>query len=184
MTEIPEHLRAMCRRIDAAPVTEEPSAWRRVGEHSVGGLTDIGFANDSDLLIVLSGQGRGLFDCTTGERVGRDHSTDYPHDERNLTTTGFGVLNGQAIRTAGLAGGGLPTGTHDGWCVHRFALHWPEEILLLTPPGHWIYGDAPSMGSDFYRLGADSEVRAFGFSPTGRSLIIATGSDLVILTKC
>ncbi len=182
MADIPEHLKAMNRRIESAPVTAEPSPWRRF-DHAVGGLTDIGFADDTDFLVVLSGQGRAVFDCTSGQRVERDYDTDFPHDERNLTTSGFGVLDGQVIRTSGLAGGGLPTGTDDGWCVHRFTFHWPDEILLLTPPGHWIYGGVSSMGSNFYRLGSDSEVRAFGFSPTGRSLIIATGSDLTILTR-
>ena len=183
MSDIPEHLRAMYRRIDTAPLTDAPAPWRRLGDYAIGGLTDIGFADDSDILVVLSGQGRGLFDCTTGERLDRDHDAAFPHDECNLTTPGFGTVEGQVIRTAGLAGGALPLGTVDGWCVHRFTFHWPEEILLLTPPGHWIYGDVPSMGSDFYRLGTESEVRAFGFSPSGRSLVIATGSDLAILTK-
>ena len=182
MADIPEHLRAMYQRIDAAPLTPEPAPWKRV-DHAVGGLTEIGFADDTDLLVVLSGQGRGIYDCTSGERLERDYDSDFPHDARNLTTPGFGVLEGKTIRTAGLAGGGLPSGTDDGWCVHRFAFHWPEEILLLTPPGNWIYGGVPSMGSDFYRLGSDSEIRAFGFSPTGRTLVIATGSDLAILTK-
>ena len=172
----------MYQRMDTAQLTEEPSPWRRIN-HAVGGLTDVGFADDSDLLIVLSGQGRAVFDCTSGERVERDYDTDFPQDYHNLTASGFGVLDGQTIRTAGLAGGGLSSGTADGWCVHRLSFHWPEELLILTPPGNWIYDSIPSMGSDFYRLGALAEVRAFGFSPTGRSLIIATGSDLVILAK-
>jgi hypothetical protein len=182
MKDIPDHLKAMFRHIEASAVTTEPAPWKRF-DLAVGGLTDIGFADDTDLLIVLSSNGRGVFNCINGERVERDYDADYPHDERNLLTPGFGVLNGQMIRTTGLSGGGLPTSTDDGWCVHRFAFHWPEEILLLTPPGHWIYGSVQSMGSDFYRLGSESEVRAFGFSPTGKSLVIATSSDLIILSK-
>jgi hypothetical protein len=182
MADIPNHLKAMYDRVESAPITPEPSPWRRF-DFAVGGLTDIGFAEDTDFLIVLSGQGRAVFDCTTGERVERDYDPEFPQDYWNLTTQGFGVLEGQVIHTAGLAGGGLSRGTSDGWMIHRFTFHWPEEVLLLTPPGHWIYGNVHSMGSDFYRLGAELEVRAFGFSPTGRSLVIATGSDLAILTK-
>ena len=182
MADIPKHLKPMYQRIDSAPMNCEPSPWRRF-DHAVGGLTDIGFADDTDFLIVLSGQGRAVFGCTSGERVERDYDTDFPQDYRNLTASGFGVLDGQTIRTVGLAGGGLARGTNDGWYVHRFTFHWPEEILLMTPPGHCIYGNVASMGSDFYRLGSELEVRAFGFSPTGRSLVIATGSDLAILTK-
>lgn len=182
MADIPEHLRAAYNRIDNAPTTREPSPWRRY-DFAIGGLTDVGFADDTDFLIVLTGQGRAVFDCTSGERVERDYDPDFPQDYCNLTTEGFGVLEGQRIRTAGLAGGALSRGTSDGWMVHQITFHWPEEILLLTPPGHWIYGDVPSMGSDFYRIGSELEIRAFGFSPTGRSLVIATGSDLAILTK-
>ena len=64
----------MYQRIDAAPVTPEPAPWKRV-DHAVGGLTDIGFADDTDLLVTLSGQGRGIYDCTSGERLERDVSS-------------------------------------------------------------------------------------------------------------
>src|SRR5690348_11801946 len=85
---------------------------------TVGGLTEVGFADDSELLLVLSMQGRGIFDCASGQRIFRDDDDDrtgwYGHD--NLTAVGIGPLQGQSIRLCGLWGGGLPTFTkEDHW---------------------------------------------------------------------
>jgi hypothetical protein len=46
--------------------------WKKIANHAVGGLFQIGYAEDSDLLLVLSHNGRGIFDCLTGERIARD----------------------------------------------------------------------------------------------------------------
>jgi len=49
-----------------------PEPWRHVASHGIGGLTDIGYGEGSDLLLVVSHNGRGVFDCLSGERVARD----------------------------------------------------------------------------------------------------------------
>ena len=64
---VPEHLRPTVQRILAAPVAPPPTPWRLVGSFSVGGLTGVGFAPRSDMVLVVSSAGRGVFDCTTGE---------------------------------------------------------------------------------------------------------------------
>ncbi|RYD75714.1 MAG: hypothetical protein EOP84_17875 [Verrucomicrobiaceae bacterium] len=183
MSGIPEHLKVVHRRIDTAPNGQVPEPWRRAGVFAIGGLTDVGFADDTDLLLVLSSQGRGIYDCTTGERVERDRSEDFPHDPANLIAPGFGILEGVSVRTAGMYGGGLCRVTADGWSVECVTLHWPEEILLLVEPWHSIYADPARGKAEFHRLATEHEVRAFGFSPTGRSLVIATSSDVTVFTR-
>ena len=149
----------------------------------VGGLTETGFADDSELLLVLSWQGRGIFDGSTGQRVARDQDDDrnswYGHDK--LIGKGFGPLEGQKIRLCGLWGGGLPTVTKDGWGVERITLGWPNENLLLFEPYQkWRY----TPEAKFYKLAVPiTEVRAFGFSYTGRTLVIATSSDVTIFGR-
>jgi hypothetical protein len=149
----------------------------------VGGLTDVGFGLHSDLLFVVSSQGRGVFDCLTGAKVSRDAfvPTDDEPDwfsTSELSAEGIGPLAGQVIRTAGLHGGGLPLLTRDGWSAERLALDWPDETLLLCQP--WKHGYKPG---EFVKVGVDSVVRAWGFSPTGRSLVLATSSDVTIWSR-
>src|SRR5262245_37224768 len=109
----PEHLRSMVARVLAASIEPPPAPWRRVGSFAVGGLTDIGFGPHTDLMLVVSSAGRGVFDCVTGERVARDasvpaHDEDDWQDRFELTAEGIGPMAKQSIRTAGLFGGGLP----------------------------------------------------------------------------
>jgi hypothetical protein len=55
-------------------------------------------------------------------------------------------------------------------------IDWPDESLLLGGPWGWIYdGKTP-----FAKLAVEREVRAFGFSETGNSLVLATSSDVTV----
>lgn len=188
MKKVPDHLLPLIKRVRAAPVQAPPKPWRLLAAHAVGGLTDVGFGRGSDLLLVVSSQGRGVLDCLTGTRVARD--PDVPEideeqwqDEYELEAQGIGPLEGQAVRTSGLAGGALALVTRDRWSVERLALDWPSESLLLVPPGSWIYETRAGRASDFTKIAEESEVRAWGFSPTGRSLVLATSSDVTIFGR-
>lgn len=151
--------------------------------HAIGGLTDVAFADSADLLLVISSAGRGLFDCSSGERIARDQSDDFAHDTANLLAPGIGPLVSQRLRTAGLHGGGLAATTADGWNLDLLTLSWPYHSLFLTPPGHWLYGPAFSRPGDTTKLATDSEIRAFGFSPTGRGFVFATSSELTVFHR-
>ena len=71
-------------------------------------------------------------------------------------------------------------GTKDGWFAERLVLDWPDESLLLTPPGSWVYGVLHGKPHDFTKVFEDCEIRAWGFSWTGRTLLLATSSDITI----
>lgn len=185
MSKVPVHLLPLIARVRAAPVQLPHVPWRLLAAHAVGGLTDVGFGRGTDLLLVVSSRGRGVFDCLTGARVARDpHMPEIGEDDwqdlRELEALGIGPLGGQVVRTAGLAGGGLVLMTDDRWAVERLALDWPIESLLLVPPDSWIYEDRAGRSSDVAKIAEGSEVRAWGFSPTGRSLVLATSSDITI----
>jgi hypothetical protein len=174
-----DHLDPVRDKIRRSAITAPPEPWSFVASIAIGGLTELGFANDSELLLVLSSQGRGIIDCSTGEKVARDR------DESNqqlwfgkdcVTAIGFGPLEGSEIRVSGLVGGGLPIQTHDGWNVDALAIDWPDTSLLLLGKYESIY--QPS--SLFWKLAIERETRAFGFSYTGRSLLYAISSGITI----
>ncbi|MCA9238510.1 MAG: hypothetical protein KDA44_23725 [Planctomycetales bacterium] len=173
-----DHLEPVRNRIRAATVAPPLPPWTQLAVHAVGGLTEVGFADDSDLLLVVSSQGRGVIDCLTGELVARDRTepNDGWHDERRLRAFGIGPLEGRLIRLAGLHGGGLLNCGRDGWWVDAITLDWPDVNLLLGGPWGWIYdGTTP-----FVKLAVEREVRAFGFSDTGETFVIATSSDIAV----
>lgn len=185
MSSVPSHLVPMVRRVRNASVEDPPSPWRRVAVHAVGGLTDVGFGRGSDLLLVVSSDGRGVFDCITGLRVARDPSMPAAGeadwlDAHELQAVAIGPIAGELVSTSGLAGGGLTLSTHDGWTAERLVLDWPDESLLLVPPGSWIYETRAGRHAEFTKVAVEREVRAWGFSPTGNSLILATSSDVAI----
>jgi hypothetical protein len=180
------HLVPVIERIENTPVTDPPPAWRKVGEFAVGGLQSVGFGSPPELLLVVSSSGRGVFDCRTGEKVARDYDDRGDDWDRPfaLEALGIGPLAGQWVRMAGLYGGGLTCGTEEEWWVERLAWDWPDDILLLSAPGSSMYGELVNQQTNYWKIAPGvTEVRAWGFSPTGRTLLLATSSDLTIWTR-
>jgi hypothetical protein len=81
---------------------------------------------------------------------------------------------------SGISGGGLPVASSDGWSVETVALNWPDQHLLLVEPGSWLYGALCNWPWVFHTLAVERELRAFGFSWSGKSLVIATSSDVIV----
>jgi hypothetical protein len=169
------NLNLVKERIQSLSIGSPPAPWTNRGGGAIGGLTEVGFAPDSDMLLVVSSQGRGVFDCKSGELVARDRLADYSyHDGYNLVAEGIGPLKGMSVPLAGEAGGGLSIGTKDGWSIHDFVLDWPAHSIILCAEYSWPY----DLTKSIWKISVDSEIRAFGFSPTGKSLVLATSSDL------
>lgn len=127
-----------------APVVSAPPPWRPVGRGTpVGGLQGIGFAvhpeSGHDMVMVMSLDGRGLFDAVTGEKIVRDRHPDpdtaTPDASPDLACPGLGPVTGTRVRIAGLFGGGLHRTTPDGWCIDVVAPEWPNERVLLSADG-------------------------------------------------
>lgn len=176
------HLDALKSQLRTLQTVAPPKPWRRVVTIAVGGLLSIGFDRDSELLLVVSSAGRGVIDCRSGEKIARD-TNEYNENDRYLEADGIGPLRGQTIRVSGLLGGGLPRSTHDGWSVELVTLDWPvNEILLLEPFSSLyesLYGKPPAL----HKIGEELEVRACGFSYTGKSLVVATSSDVAVFSR-
>jgi hypothetical protein len=177
------HLALVLQHLREQPVQPPPPPWQQIGVAAVAGLWEVGYAPQSDYLLVISSTGRGVFDCLTGVRVARDRTEparqSHWYDEVTLQGEGIGPLAGQSIRLAGLHGGGLPLITRDGWSLTFLAPDWPWGCMLLQYPGRSIY-QGTEHGTKMFE---DYEPRAFGFSETGRSFVIATGSDITLFAR-
>jgi hypothetical protein len=182
---VPKHLQERFKFLEELPIQRTlPAPWKASGVFAVGGLTEVGFADSSDLILCISSSGRGVFDCTTGSRLARDESTAFGFDLGNLVATGIGPLAGRQIRTAGLSGGGLASSTRDGWNVERHPFSFPDEELFVCPPGQTMLWTRAGETANLTKLGGFvTALRAFGFSPTGRAFVIATSSDLMIFVR-
>lgn len=162
-------------------VSAPPSPWVKRSTRAVGGLTDVGFGRGSDLLLIISSQGRGVLDGLTGEMVARDRDDSLSwFDAFERLAAGIGPLMGQQIHTGGQAGGGLTSGTRDGWSVEIETFEWPLRRVILKSRG-WYESTFAEAGCTV--LVDDSTLRAAGFSPTGRSLILATSSDVTVYSR-
>jgi hypothetical protein len=179
---IPSHLITLVEKIKRAPLTGLPPPWRQIKTIAIGGLEAVGFEEGSERLLVVSSSGQGLFDCPTGERLSRNVEQD-GYEPYLLLAHVVGQERGPAIRMAGLHGGALPTVTRDGWQAEALSLDWPAKTLLVTEPGSWLYGRRYGKRDEFFKLAKESELRAFGFSWTGLSLIIATSSDVTVYSR-
>lgn len=87
------------------------------------------------------------------------------------------------MQIAGLFGGGLHTTTADGWTLEVVAPEWPHERVLLSTDGGLPHNTRHGQGWWHLFHAAHAELRAVGFSPTGRTLAVATSSDLTLWTR-
>jgi hypothetical protein len=168
------------KTLERLPLTSPPPPWKCLGHFSVGGITEIGYAPDSDLLLTVSQQGRGLYDCRTGDRIERDRDSIWDGlDQQRLTSPGIGHLANVTIRLAGLHGGGLPLTSPDGWLLHIVPLPWPEYFVFMSDVENSIHFDKwIKIAGDF-----PGEFRTCGFSETGDSFVVAASSDLLIFSR-
>ncbi|WP_035838991.1 hypothetical protein [Kitasatospora azatica] len=175
----------------SVPVIPLPVPWRPVLDRRtpIGGLLGIGFAtapdDGRDLVMVVSVDGHGLFDAATGEKIARDRDPDgsTPDAEPDLSCPGLGPIAATRVHIAGLFGGGLHTTTQDGWTLEVVSPEWPHDRVLLSADGG-IPHNGPHGESWWHIFDANySELRAAGFSPSGRTLAVATSSDLTLWTR-
>jgi hypothetical protein len=174
-----QHLEQWQQKICNAPIVTKISGWQLITSIAVGGLRAVGFDRHADLLLIVSSQGRGVIDCLSGKKIARDDE-EYYEGEEHLEAEGIGILEGKTIQMAGLFGGGLPLTTTDDWQLEIVCLNWPIEDLILVTPGSDLYGSTHNYPDRFEKIFSDSCIRAAGFSHSGRSLVIATTSDVTI----
>ncbi|MGC5342090.1 hypothetical protein, partial [Streptomyces sp. DT171] len=142
---------------------------------------------DAALVMVVSVDGHGLFDTVTGEKIARDRDPDpdgsTPDAVPDLSCPGLGPIASTRVRIAGLFGGGLHTTTEDSWTLEVVSPEWPHDRVLLSTDGG-IPHNGPHGDSWWHIFDSNySELRAAGFSPSGRTLAVATSSDLTLWTR-
>jgi hypothetical protein len=168
------------RRIKIEPVLPP---WQRT-VHAVGGLTEVGYVPATDLLLTVTSTGRGLFDCISRQRVARDRTPPDEggwYDETGLLAQGIGSAELHLIRLAGLHGGGLPRVARDGWSLELVAPDWPLQRIIVQPPGRGVLIEQFADGCA--GIEEDYEIRAFGFSDSGRSFVVAVSHSLMIYSR-
>jgi len=176
------HLEPLIKKLSKLAIVATPAPWERKASIAVGGLRAVGFDRERDLLLVVSAQGRGVVDCITGKKVERDDE-EYYENEEHLEAEGIGPLSGKLIIMAGLFGGGLPTITADRWQLESVTLKWPDKSILLVHPGSDLFGSLYSRPDEMSKIAEDSTIRAYGFSHTGKSFVIATSSDVTVYAR-
>ena len=171
----------LARILDQIKSADSPDGWEKVTTAAVGGLTDLGFSKKGPFLLVISSQGRGVFDCNTGKKVARDdESYGEWFKERELICEGIGPIASENICTCGLQGGGLLLSNQYGESIDVVAPNWPVFDLYFCKE----YKSALIDGHGSYCKKLDSEhIRAYGFSWCGKYLVSATGSDVTIWKK-
>lgn len=161
--------------------------WTYKNTFAIGGLENVGYAPDQDLLIVLSSQGQGIFDCLKGEKIARlQNDSDWWKDFNETTNSivGFDLLENIEISTCGLYGeDNLSKSTSDGWTLitsepqpddKPFEEYLVQRVYLISPDKQqkvFITKDGPC------------ELRALGFSKTEKSFIVALSCDLTIYSR-
>lgn len=171
------NLERLTRILGQIKDADSPEGWEIVTSAAVGGLTDLGFSKKGQYLLVISSQGRGVFDCNSGEKLARDYDDGEWFNERELQCQGVGPIESESISTSGLQGGGLPLCNQHGESIEVVAPNWPVYDLYFCKD----YKSALIDGHGSYckRIASD-HLRAYGFSWCGNYFVSAIGSDFTL----
>ena len=159
-----------------------PAGWKLVANLPIGGVRSVGFDKTSEDLLLVSLGGRGLVDCGSGEIVLRDKAEYFDH-ELELEADGIGKYSGVRFRMSGIFGGGLPLQTTDGWLVNLIHFSSSRAGLLLFEQDFELKEVQNPGTGKYWLLSEETDIRAFGFSWTGKSLVYATASEVSIFGR-
>ncbi|MCL2856802.1 MAG: hypothetical protein FWE19_03640 [Oscillospiraceae bacterium] len=163
-----EKIAAVLERI---PSTQSPNGWLRKETFAIGGLEYFGFAENSDILFVISSSGRSLIDMAKDEKISRDNNVDFPLDERLLTSEGFDILKGETIKLASKHGGSmLPVSNKSHETLTKVSPLYPCEDIIFQPPYEHCLSEWHSKNCVRVYRGFPY---CYGFSFSGKYFVIA-----------
>lgn len=160
--------------------------WQKRNIWAIGGLREIGFKSNSDLLIVLSSQGRGIFDCEKDEKVERDNFDYYMEkwDSDLGIVEGFGILENEKIKCGGFeAPDVIKKETNDNWTVEirsEIRPNWQKKKLKADVMYLRNRTTNEKIEIDVFHYGIN---RGYGFSDTGNSFVVGTSSEITIWNR-
>ena len=168
-----EKITAILARIHPA---DSPKGWVRKGSFSVGGFEYFGFAESSDILLVISSGGRRLFDMANSEKIAHDDDADFPLDRTFLVTEGFDILEGKTIKLASKYGGSLlPVSNKSLESLVRVSPLYPCEDIIFQPPFENCFANGRAIsnrGDNCVRI-YRGFLYCYGFSFSGKYFVIA-----------
>ncbi|MDA8746133.1 hypothetical protein N9N28_16025 [Rubripirellula amarantea] len=178
----PHYQDRLRNRLERLPLCNPPAPWRLVGGSFIGGLTEIGFIGGTADLLVVSSEGRALFDTLTGQKLSHDPSPRFEDPcAIHRMVPAIGKHIGIAVALVGPHGGGLSRATDDGWLIDVIPLPWPCHYLFLSSN----YLRAFDGGGHTWKLCDDApwSFRAAGFSDSGSTFVFATSGEIVIYSR-
>lgn len=160
--------------------------WKKIGYQPVSGLREIGFIKNSDFLMVLGNQGRTVYDCLTNEKVERDRQ-DYYTENWNYVT---GIIQGigKFIKEEIICGGfeypdPIEKTTNDDWKIEIEKAIKPDyNGELKTTEVMYLVQHRSNLRFEI-NIFHYSITRAYGFSNTGNSFVIAESDGVKIWTR-
>lgn len=170
--------------LEDAERAQAAGPWRAITTLEIGGLTAIGFERAHDMLLVTSTGGQSVIDGTTGEILYRNRDAD-GLDIAALKGTRLDHPADERFDMAGLYGGGLRRVTDDGWSAEQIATPHGTACVLHPAQASIRFLDPKWKGRDkdpsFHLIDKTrDDIRAFGFSWTGRTLALAAASALTL----
>lgn len=162
--------------LEQIPSVKSPVGWTYKGCINIGGFEYFGFDESSDLLLVVSHNGRGIIDLAKAEKIARDYSEDFHLDETLLICEGFDILKDKTIKLAGKYGGSiLPVHSQFGDSLRRVSPLFPCEDIIYQPAFEDCFVEGHNKNCvRIYR----GFLYCYGFSYSGNYFVIADDSGV------
>ena len=169
-------------KIRQVPIVKEFLPWKPTAFFITDPLVGAGFLPGKEVALVLTHDDRILIDCKTGKELVRDEfsETEKEYDIGELTYK-WPERCEDKIQIAGIHGGELPQVTSDGWQIFYTTVYQPQVDIILEPPKKHYWRE-PKECARINPRGL-YDLRAFGFSYSGKSIIILGHDEVCMFNR-
>ena len=177
-----EHLQSIIDLLSNASREPLSKPWNYLGNINIGAVYALGFERGSENLITITSDGQAVIDCKTGKKIYRNRENDgYDHEREKAIR--LDKPERAAIDTCSIAGGSLRRVTKDGYSVNEYSTNGITYLYILQAPNSSLYDVKLGRAPKFEIVDEDFKAKFFGFSWSGRTLILVVDGDLEIWSR-
>ncbi|QQS40607.1 MAG: hypothetical protein IPM63_14735 [Acidobacteriota bacterium] len=157
---------------------DSPPGWVKLPNVWLEGVVGIGFSRrKTNLLLVVTHDGRYLLDCESGTQIAKDPAPYEGLDDHNLNCEGIGEIADEDVRLASIWGGGLSLCNRYGETASIETPEWSLKHLIFCDTQSDALTEGKQEGCCVLLV---DEIRFCGFSYCGNHLAAASFEDVYL----
>lgn len=166
------------------PSQRPPQPWRYVGRFLVADLVSVGFDERAENLLIITNSEQIVIDCIQGKQIFRGLLGDRISTSERVTPA-TGTLAGKTVFLLNNKSYDWSQTTFDRWhCVFSKSPNGLQQVGLIMPIRKDQHRSMNLKNLRFAKIAWQRNIVTAGFSPSGRTLIVASDHDVAVYSRC